>query len=221
MELKNIKLSKLTDVEIISEIKKGNVDYFAEIVKRYNQRLYRIAVSYGVFDDDAEEVLQTAYIAAYEKINQFRGEAKFSTWLIRILINECLMLKRKKQKTQNITEDLVTNLTGDHLNPEKDYMDKERKEILEKAIQQLPEKYKTVYMLKEVEGMNIEETSEALAISKVNVKVRLHRAKSMLKHLIKDGTGLSTLFTFGNARCDKLTESVMTCIRNKEAEKVS
>ncbi len=221
MELKNIKLGELTDEEIVSEVKKGNIDYFAEIVKRYNQRLYRIAVSYGVFDDDAEEVLQTTYIAAYEKINQFRGEAKFSTWLIRILINECLMLKRKNQKTQNIPEDLVTNLTGDHLNPEKDYMDKERKEMLEKAIQQLPEKYKTVYMLKEVEGMNIEETSAALAISKVNVKVRLHRAKSMLKNLIKDGTGLSTLFTFGNARCDKLTESVMNYIKNKEAEKVS
>jgi RNA polymerase sigma-70 factor (ECF subfamily) len=130
------------------------------------------------------------------------------------------MLKRKKQKVTNISEDLVTNLSGDHLNPEREYMDKERKEILEKAIQRLPEKYKTVYMLKEVEGMNIEETSEALAISKVNVKVRLHRAKSMLKSLIQDATNLSTLFTFGNERCDKVTDSVIQYIRNKETEKV-
>jgi RNA polymerase sigma-70 factor (ECF subfamily) len=129
------------------------------------------------------------------------------------------MLKRKKQKVVNISEDLVTNLSGDHLNPERDYMDKERKEILEKAIQQLPEKYKTVYMLKEVEGMNIEETSEALSISKVNVKVRLHRAKAMLKNLIQDATKVSTLFTFGNERCDKVTDHVMQYIRKKEAEK--
>jgi RNA polymerase sigma-70 factor (ECF subfamily) len=220
-EEKKIILARLTDEEIVNEVKAGNSEYFGEIVKRYNQRLYRIAVSYGVFDDDAEEVLQTAYIAAYEKISQFRGEAKFSTWLIRILINECLMLKRKKKKSVTINEEFVTNSPGDHLNPEKEYMDKERKEMLEKAIQKLPEKYKTVYMLKEVEGMSIEETSSALGISKVNVKVRLHRAKSMLRELIKDAADVSALFTFGNERCDKVAESVMNYIRSKESQKVS
>jgi RNA polymerase sigma-70 factor (ECF subfamily) len=220
LEERKIKLSGLTDEEIVGEVKKGNSEYFAEIVKRYNQRLYRIAISYGVFDDDAEEVIQLAYISAYEKINQFRGDAKFSSWLIRILINECLMLKRKKQKFVNIPEELVTNLPGDHLNPERHYMEKERKEIFEKAIRQLPEKYKTVYMLKEVEGMSIDETSSALAISKVNVKVRLYRAKSMLKNLIKDGADISALFTFGNERCDKVTDSVMYFIKSIETQKV-
>lgn len=220
MEERKIKFSGLTDEEIVSEVKNGNPEYFGEIVKRYNQRLYRIAVSYGVFDDDAEEVLQLAYISAYEKISQFRGDAKFSTWLIKILINECLMLKRKKHKSVNVSEDLVTNSPGDHLNPERHYMEKERKEILEKAIQRLPEKYKAVYMLKEVEGMSIEETSSALAISKVNVKVRLHRAKSMLRNFIKESINVSNLFTFGNERCDKVTDSVMNYIRSMEAQQV-
>ena len=220
MEVKN-KLSELTDEEIISEVKKGNSEYFAEIVKRHNQRLYRIAISYGIYDDDSEEVLQLAYISAYEHLNQFRGEAKFSTWLIRILINECLQLKRKKQSYRNVSEEeLVTIPSGEHLNPESHYMEKERKEILESAIQQLPDKYKSVYLLKEVEGMSIEETSEALAISKVNVKVRLHRAKSMLKNFIQATTDVSTLFTFGNERCDRVNESVMNYIRRKEVEKV-
>jgi len=220
MEIEKIKMTELTDEDIISEVKKGNSRYFAEIVKRYNQKLYRIAISYGVYDDDCEEVLQQAYISAYEKINQFRGDAKFSTWLIRILINECLQLKRKKQGYKNVSdEDLVTIPSGNHLNPENRYMEKERKEILEKAIQRLPEKYKSVYMLKEVEGMRIEETSEALSISKVNVKVRLHRAKSMLKKFILESADVSTLFTFGNERCDRVSDSVMNYIIKKESEK--
>ena len=221
MEVKKVKISGLTDEDIISEVKQGNSEYFSEIVRRYNQRLYRIAVSYGVFDDDCEEVLQLTYISAYEKINQFRGDAKFSTWLIRILINECLMLKRKKQRNRSISvEELVTNPFSDHLNPERHYMEKERKEILENAIQKLPDKYKSVYVIKEVEGMSIEETSAALAISKVNVKVRLHRARTMLKNIIRDTTDVSTLFTFGNERCDRVNDSVMNYIRRKEAEEV-
>ncbi len=215
-ELANKKLTDLTDDEIISEVRSGNSEYFSEIVKRYNQRLFRIAISYGVYDDDCEEVIQTAYISAYEKLDQFRGDAKFSTWLIRILINECLMLKRKQKKAQNtFMSENVTISSGDHLNPEKEYMDKERKEILEKAILQLPEKYKSVYILKEVEGMSIEKVSGMLVISKVNVKVRLHRAKSMLKNILQDVTNVSNLYTFGNERCDRVNDAVMDYIRNK------
>jgi RNA polymerase sigma-70 factor (ECF subfamily) len=212
-----IKLNELTDEEIVSEVKKGNSNHFSEIVKRYNQRLYRIAISYGVYDDDSEEVIQRAYIAAFEKLNQFRGDAKFSTWLIRILINECQMLKRKKQRSRNLNEyDSVTILSGDHLNPERNYMEKERKEILEKVIKQLPEKYRSVFIFKEVDGMSIDETSAALGISKVNVKVRLHRAKSMLKNLIHDITDVSNLFTFGNERCERVNNAVMDYIRKEK-----
>ena len=215
-ELKRDQIKNLSDEEIIAEVKAGKIEYFSQIVKRYNQRMYRIAVSYGVYDDDCEEVIQSAYISAYEKLNQFRGEAKFSTWLIRILINECLMMKRKKKKAQNLFDENVTFSAGDHLNPEREYMNKERKEILETAIKKLPEKYRTVYILKEVEGMSIEEASGALAISKVNVKVRLHRAKSMLKDILRNITDVSSLFMFGNERCDRVNNAVMSYIRKKK-----
>jgi len=211
------KLTTLTDEEIIAEVKSGNSEYFGEIVKRYNQRMYRIAVSYGIDDDDCEDVIQLAYIAAYEKLNQFRGEARFSTWLIRILINECLMIKRKQKKILEITErENVTISSGNHLNPESEYMDKERKEILEAAINKLPEKYKRVYILKEIEGMSIEEVSDALTLSKVNVKVRLHRARLMLQDILQGITEVSTLYTFGNERCDRVTYAVMSYITNKK-----
>jgi len=222
LEVKTINKNALTDEEIISEVKNGDSELFGLIVKRYNQRLYRIAISYGIPDDDCDEVLQVAYISAYEKIHQFRGEARFSTWLTRILINECLQLKRKKQRIMNFSEDeLVTNSLSNHLTPESDYMEKEIKEILEDSIQKLPDKYRIVYILKEVEGMSIAETSSVLAITEENVKVRLHRAKSMLKNIIKDTTDVAALFTFGSERCDRVRDSVMNYISRKEAVKIN
>jgi len=219
IDQKNISLKQISDEEIIIEIKNGNIEAYSEIVRRYNQRLYRIAVSYGVMDDDAEEVIQLAYISAYEKLSQFRGEAKFSTWLIRILINECLMLKRQQKRIVKIEEsDDVTFSGNNHHNPEENYMNIERKEMLEEAVKRLPEKYRTVFIFKEIEEMSIEEISDSLGISKVNVKVRLHRAKSMLKEDIKGILHFSSLFTFGNERCDNMTENVMDYIRNNKSE---
>jgi RNA polymerase sigma-70 factor (ECF subfamily) len=216
------KISSLTDEEIIAEIKLGNIDCFSEIIRRYNQRLYRIAISYGISDDDCDDVIQLAYISAYEKMSQFRGVAKFSTWLSKILINECLMLKRKTKKFISISElDSVTIPLTDHQNPENHYMRREQKEILEKVITDLPEKYRTTYILKEVEGLSIKEISEILLISSVNVKVRIHRAKALLKNYIKEITDISSLFTFGNERCDAINIKVMNYIRSrKEFNKV-
>lgn len=212
-ELLAKKTTDLSDLEIINEVKRGNIEYFSEIVKKYNQRMYRIAVSYGMDDDDCEDVIQLSYIAAYEKLNQFRGEAQFSTWLTRILINECLMVKRNQKKSQAVTErENVTISSGDHLNPESEYMDKERKEILEAAINKMPEKYKRVYILKEIEGMSIDQISELLTISAVNVKVRLHRARLLLRDILGEITDVSSLFTFGNERCDRVTNKVMDYI---------
>lgn len=215
----NKSLKQIPDEELINEVKSGRIEAYSEIVRRYNQRLYRIAVSYGVMDDDAEEVIQLAYISAYEKLSQFRGDAKFSTWLIKILINECLMLKRQQRRVVKLDESKdVTFSTGSHQNPEEDYMDIERKEILQEAVKRLPEKYRTVFIFKEIEGMSIEEISDSLGISKVNVKVRLHRAKSMLKEDIKGIIHFVSLFTFGNERCDNITENVMDYIRSNQQE---
>lgn len=218
--LNNKRFSSLTDKEIVLEINKGNIECFSEIIRRYNQRLYRVAVSYGIPNDDCDEVIQLSYISAYEKIKQFRGEAKFSTWLTKILINECLMLKRKNKKFSFIEPDSVTIATDDHQNPEKHFMNKEQKEILEKAVASLPDKYRTAYILKEIEGMSIKDISEIVLISPVNVKVRIHRAKSLLKNYIKEITDVSSLFTFGNQRCNAINIKVMEYIRKRELTRV-
>ena len=209
-------MTQLSDEEIIEEIKSGKKEYFAEITKRYNQQLYRIAIGYGISDDDCEEVLQISYIAAFEKLNQFRYESKFSTWLIRILINECLLIKKKQKRIIRINEkEIVTIPAGNHLIPIEVFMTKERKKVIEDAIKKLPEKYKSIFILKEIEGMSIEQAAELLSISEVNVKVRLHRARKMLKNIISNISDLSDLLTFGNERCDRVTDTVMEFVRKK------
>lgn len=209
-------INSFTDEEIIERISNNETELFTLIMKKYNQRLYRIAVSYGVYNDDCDDVIQKTYIAAYEKLNTFKGEAKFSTWLIRILINECLMLKRKSKNYTSLDENIIQNLQSDEKrNPERIIMNAENKIFLEGAINELPEKYKQVFIMKEIEGMSIEETSEILYISKTNVKVRLHRAKSMLRDFITAKIGLEGLFVFGNLRCDNITWNVMKFIHSK------
>jgi len=215
-ETKIKSLTTLSDADLIKNIRDGEIEQYSEIVRRYNQRFYRIALSYGINDDDCEEVIQLAYISGYKKLNQFRGEAKFSTWLIRILINECLMLKRKQKRLLALNEERSVIIPAqDHLNPESNYMAKERKEILKNAIMHLPEKYRSVIILTEIEGMSVAEVSEALTISTVNVKVRHHRAKTMLRKLISDATDISDLLTFGNERCSRVNNKVMEYIRQK------
>ncbi len=205
---------KLSDEELIQRIKAGEIELYRIIMKRYNQRLYRTAVSFGISDFDCDDLIQQTHIKAFEKIEQFKWQAKFSTWLTRILINECLMFRRKK-KSENrrfidVEEDKpVTNPALQHQTPEREFMKGEMKYIIEKGISELPEKYRTVFVLREVEGMSVKECSETLEISEVNVKVRLLRARNILKDKLLKKFNMNEVLTFGNPRCDAIVERVM------------
>lgn len=205
----------LDDEGLILLIKAGKAELYEIIMRRYNQKLYRTAVSFGISDFDCDDVIQQAYINAYEKIEQFRGQAKFSTWLTRILINECLMFKRKR-KTENRRfvddERTVTNLSLEHQTPEEEFINEEMKDIFEKTIKNLPEKFRSVYILREIEKTSVKECAEILNISEVNVKVRLLRAKNLLKKNILKTFDRNEVLTFGNERCDAVTEKVMNYI---------
>lgn len=207
-----------TDEELIQLIKTGETELYSIIMRRYNQRLYRTAISFGISDFDSDDVIQQAYINAFERIGQFRGDAKFSTWLTRILINECLMFKRKKKAENNKfvdDEKFVTNLSLQHQTPEREFMKDEMKDILESAIKKLPEKYRSVYILREIENVSIKECVGILKISEVNVKIRLHRAKNLLKDDLLKSFDKNEVLTFGNKRCDAVVENVMSRILNK------
>lgn len=211
-----ISKSNLDDEVLIGLIKNGEQNLFSLIMKRHNQRMYRTAISFGISDFDSDDIIQQAYINAFEKIEQFRGQAKFSTWLTRIMINECLMYKRK-QKSENqkfvYNNENVTNLISDHQTPEIDYLNDEMKNLLEEAIKRLPEKYRTIYVMREIENIPVTECSAILDISGANVKVRLLRAKGLLKEELLKSFDKNEVLSFGNRRCDNIVKNVMTYLK--------
>lgn len=209
-----IKADATSDNEVIARVLQGEKDLYAVLVRRYNQRLYRVGMS--IINDDAEieDVMQVSYIKAYEHLEKFAFKSSFSTWLTRILINESLLRLKKRKKSINMDDNMMNkeiykqNIT-DTRTPVVELLNSELKGILEDSIRQLPEKYRTVFIMREVEDMNIAETKECLNISEVNVKVRLNRAKILLRDSLKVYYKKEDILHFHLSRCDRIVDRVM------------
>lgn len=209
---------KMPDSLVIKRVLSGEKELFEILMRRYNQTLYRVIRSYLKDDADAEDAMQEAYLKAYDKLQQFKGNSAFSTWLIRIGINEALLRIRSLKKTKSLydteedgiqTEKVLQIPDSTQMNPEKKIINKELTTLIEQSIDQLPPKYRTIYMLKEVEGMDNEQIAQCLDITPGNVKVRLHRAKELLKNAIYERSTDTEIFEFGTSRCDRIVNTVM------------
>lgn len=214
----------LTDNQIVLRILNGEKELFEVLMRRNNQLLFRTIRSYFNDTTDVEDIMQETYIKAYRKLYQFNRESRFTTWLVRIGINEALQRKRKEKRlnTLPITKEnekvlRIPDITT--LTVEEQFAQREKStQLIEKALDSLPEKYKVVFILKEVEGMEVAQVAAGLQLSISNVKVRLHRARNMMKESILKMADVSELFEFGNEKCDRLVASVMKRI---ESESVS
>lgn len=195
----------LSDEEIIEEILKGGKRQYEILIRKYNQRLYRIGMSILANEAETEDAMQTAYINAYEHLADFEHRASFGTWLTRIMLNQCLEQKRKKKLvvTGLAQSDNVMSMKT----PVSELVNKELSNILEQAINQLPEKYRLVFVLREIETMSVRETSEALNIEEPNVKVRLNRAKAMLRENL-NGYMKDQVYNFHLLKCDRIVKKV-------------
>ena len=208
---------KISESEIITKILSGQKELFEILLRRNNQKLYRAIRSYIKDEHEIEDLMQNAHIKAYEKLSQFRFSSSYSTWLIRIGINEALARLKEKGKIINIngefqranSNSILEMSDTTQLNPERKIMQQEAKLILETTIDQLPIKYKSVFILREVEELSTNETAECLGITVANVKVRNHRAKSILKEQLFNLTKNANIYEFGFSRCDRITENVM------------
>ena len=212
-----IESTDISDAEVISRVLQGEKNLYAVIVRRYNQRLYRIGMSFLNDQLEVEDAMQVAYIHAYEGLSKFEFRASFSTWLSRILINEILLRKKKKRKNSLLVFDNTENrallqVSTDSQTPANTMINTELKSILEEAISNLPEKYRTVFVMREMENMNVEETRECLAISDVNVKVRLNRAKAMLRKSLQHYYRNEDILHFHLSRCSRMVETVLNRI---------
>jgi RNA polymerase sigma-70 factor (ECF subfamily) len=197
------------DEQLLKQIISGEKELFEVIIRRYNQRLFRVGMSVLGNDLEVEEAMQAAYISAYEHLPQFEHRAAFGTWLTRIMLNQCYKARRYQSRSTTISEhsENVINMKT----PENVMASKELNQVLENAITQLPEKYRLIFVLREIEDLSIRETAEVAGIQETNVKVRLNRAKTMLReslnHYMKD-----SVYQFHLSRCDRMVGQVMSRI---------
>jgi RNA polymerase sigma factor (sigma-70 family) len=208
-----IPADSVSDKEVITRVLKGEKDLYALLMRRYNQRLYRIGMSIINDDHEVEDVMQVAYIKAYENLGKFEFKSSFSTWLTRILINESLLRIKKRKQSLTMNDDMnnenYKQAPSTLQTPLMKVLNTELKTALEEAVRQLPEKYRTVFVMREIEDMNVSETQECLDLSEVNVKVRLNRAKAMLRNSLSSLYKKEDILHFHLSRCDRITGNVM------------
>ncbi len=178
------------DVALVNSAKSGDVQAYETLVNKYDRQIFRIAQHITQNREDAQDVVQDAFLKAYEKLEQFQGNSKFYTWLVRIAVNESLMRLRKRRtgKMVSIDDDIETeegsvprDLADWSPNPEQNYGQAELAEILRKTIQGLPHGFRIVFVLRDVDGLSTEETAETLGLSVPAVKSRLLRARLQLR----------------------------------------
>jgi RNA polymerase sigma-70 factor (ECF subfamily) len=211
----------LDDEEVVRRVRAGETDLFELIMRRYNQRLYRVARSILRDDGEAEDVMQQAYVNAYTHIDQFAGAARFSTWLTRIAVHEALARARRRTRLkeldsmQDANEAEPVALRDERPDPERQAHTAELRAMLESAIDALPEHYRSVFVLREAEGLDTLEVAECLEISGEAVRQRLSRARALLRRRIFAATGesRSAAFAFHLSRCDRVVNGVMPRLR--------
>ncbi len=211
---------ELSDPDLIARVIHGETRLYGVIVKRYNARLYRAGMSILDNEADVQDAMQLAYLNAYENLDKFLFKSTFSTWLTRIMINQSLQTRSKRQRSLTLNSDIMDHTQHPVQAAEANEEDHQKtnthlKEALEHAIRQLPEKYRTVFMLREIENMNVADTSACLNISVINVKVRLNRAKTRLRDLLLSTCNREELFHFHLVYCDKMVENVLNQIQSK------
>ena len=208
-----------SDFEIVQHVLAGNTALFELLMRRHNERLYRAARAITRDDREAEDVIQQAYVNAYSNLRQFKGEAQFATWLTRIAVNEALARVRRRGRYEAIDDEFAeieTLMPGTSApTPERQAFSGELRELLEWAIDDLPDGAREVFMLREVEGLSTAETAASLAVSEDVVKTRLSRARGALRRALLERTGATApdAFRFHRPRCDRLVAQVLSLLQ--------
>jgi RNA polymerase sigma-70 factor (ECF subfamily) len=216
------------DADIVRRIVAGDLAAFELLMRRHNRRLYRLARATLRNDAEAEDALQDAYLKAYQALAQFRGDAALATWLARLVLNECLGRMRRDARRQNVMPmladcpdeeqmsfDMDPMHANDHDAPEQQVCRAEIRALLERKLDTLPAGFRTVFVLRTVEEMSIEETAQVLGIPEATVRSRHFRARAMLREsLAQEVERLGPeLFEFGGACCDRIVAAVLAKLR--------
>jgi RNA polymerase sigma-70 factor (ECF subfamily) len=214
-----LKYAAMSEGRLIDQARNGDHQAFGAIMQRCNQRLFRVARAVMGNDEEAEDVLQEAYLKAFSALAGFRGEARLLTWLTSITLNEAR--GRLRRNIPVMDPNIMDNArvipfpsSSDTLDPEAEAERSEARRLLEKAIDRLPAEFRVVYMMRDVEGCSIEETAEQLSLNPATVRTRLFRARKMLRETLEKSlaNGASSVFPFRGRRCMRITERVMVIL---------
>jgi RNA polymerase sigma-70 factor (ECF subfamily) len=207
--------SSLTDEDVVRRVLEGEVPLFEIIIRRHNRRLYRIVRSILKDDMETEDAVQEAYLSAYSHLSQFAGRASLGTWLLSIAINEA----RRRMVRRIQMEKFDGDHEGAHVegaftsrkDAEHEVATREVTTVLERFIDELPEHFRTVFILRAVGQLSLKETAQVLDLREVTVRTRLHRARRYLRKLVYAhfGEAVSDVFQFGSWRCDRIVSVVM------------
>lgn len=204
----------ISDAEVVSRVLGGEAPLFEILMRRYNQRVYRAVRSVLRGDDEAEDAMQQAWLDCYAHLDQYQGTASFSTWLTRIALNEALERTARRRSPMRSIEEIPEDdeaMRSTNQDPEGGAADREIVRMLESAVEELPEIYRSVFVLREVEGMSTSDAALALGASEEAVKVRLHRARLALRDGLyaRAGVAAPSAFAFLGWRCDRTVSAVM------------
>jgi RNA polymerase sigma-70 factor (ECF subfamily) len=208
------------DAELAARVAAGDGAAFELLMRRHNRRLYRIALSVLRDAADAEDALQESYLAAYRAIGSFRGESSLATWLSRLVLNHCLARRRKAQRRdgifsivpESVESDIAFDADGE--TPDRALVRAELRELLERKVGELPEAFRTVFMMRCVEELSVEETAQLLNIPEATVRTRQFRARSLLRESLAQDIDLAgeELFGFDGERCDRIVSRVLGAV---------
>lgn len=207
-------IEQYSDADIIQKILGGEIALFEILVRRNNAYLYKVGRSYNYGHEDTQDLMQDTFVDAYKNLTKFQHRASFKTWIIKIMLNNCYQRKQKfsvKNETSVEIQDHSEPMFSANLQTEPGHymQNKELRSVIEKALQNIPLDYRIVFSLREVNGLNVEETAEVLDISQSNVKVRLNRAKMLLRKEVEKSYTAEDIFEFNLVYCEAMVQGVM------------
>jgi len=215
---KKVVHSSLDEEELIKKIVDGDKTLFEVLIRRYNSVLYKLARCYGFNHQDAEDIMQETHVSAYTNLKNFQHRASYKTWVSKILIHKCVYklsygyFKNEHPGTNEMNDQVKPVFNQSRMGTEKTILNKELSKVLEKSLEEIPLTYRTVFILREVEGFSTNETAELMNSTPVNVKVRLNRAKTLLQKKLEGFYSSTDIYEFNAIFCDALVKRVVNQI---------
>lgn len=213
-------VEQYTDEQIIEAVLNGETGLYEILIRRYNPYLYKTGRAYNYQHTETQDLMQETFIDAYRNLAGFQFRSSFKTWIIRIMLNHCYRKKQKRSFQNEITRDvneyakpLFTGMSNDTNNI---IQNRELSRIIEQAISAIPLDYRMVFSLREINGLNVAETAKLLEITEANVKVRLNRARTLLRKEIEKTYSTEEIFEFNLVYCDAIVENVMRQIAHEK-----